>query len=308
MIMTAGTGTISNYGSYANNCQRGQMPYKVPVNSLADVQLYIDIGLVAPGAATYELIHTCGSEGGTIETIIPGSYVVGKDTNDNYYGVFRDFTGATPTCFVIAITLGSQIYFSDEYCVEPDCRELTLLRGCYGNLDPLISYDCEGIYFGVSQGGTLGDATVVYKHQTLMRGVEVTISAIKNTFKQGRTRNFRTEKEKILQFWCEPVPEWYLSEVDAIFYRGEVYIGGTKYLVNETGYEKSEECKKMWKPAATLKESCMQSFSCEIDPCGDPIAECCDPEGIEATVDFESGEACCDPEVIDAVSEFESGA
>lgn len=282
MKMTPGSGTIANYASYISNCTLKQFPYKIPVTSLADVQLYIDIGADAPGAATYELIHTCGPDGGTVDTVTPGEYVVGQDTNDNYYGVFRNFASSSATCFVIAITLGTNIYFSEEYCIEPsNCnRELILLQGCYGNLEPLLSYDCEGIYFGPSQGGTLGDATVVYKHELRLRSVEVTLSAIKNTFKQGRTRNFRTEKEKILQFWSEPVPEWYLPDVDAIFYRGEVFIDGVKYLVNETSFEKVDECNKLWSTNATLKESCMQSFSCEADPCG-PAVEVPTESGVE---------------------------
>lgn len=298
MIMQAGTGTISNYGSYINNCQARQMPYRIPVNSLSDVQLYISIGAVKPDSATYQLIHTCGPAAGTVQTIVPGSYVVGQDTNDKWYGVFKNFSGAAPTCFVIGITLTfggvDQVYFSEEYCIESNCDSLTLLKGCYGNLENLISYDCEGIYFGTHAGSdtALGDTTVVYKHEMLLRGVEVTLSAIKNSFKQGRTRNFRTEKEKLFQFWGERVPEWYLGEVDSVFYRGEVWVGSQKYLVNETAYEKIDECTKQWMPKATFKESCYQSFSCEEDPCASPITDCCDPTNISVVVTevpFESG-------------------
>ena len=305
--MIPGTGSISNYGSYSNNCTKNQWPYKIPVNSLSDVQLYINIGVSSPGSATYELIHTCGVNGGVIESIIPGSYVIGQDTNDNYYGVFKNFSGASSTCFVIAITLDSQIYFSEEYCVET-CKTLTLLEGCYGNLDPLISYDCEGIYFGVSQGVTVGDATVTYRHKVYVRDAEVSLFSIKNSFKLGRTRNFRTEKDKIFQFLCELVPEWYLYELDAVFNRGEVYIDGIRYLINDTPYEKIEDCKRTWKPVVQLKESCYQSFSCEIDPCSEPVAECCDPEGITVVVETEGEFVCCDPEIISVSSEFESGS
>ncbi len=292
MKMNPGSGTISNYSSYTNNCQANEMPYRIPVNSLADVQLYIAIGATKPTTVIYELVNTCG--GGTIETLSTSDYVVGQDKNNNWFGVWKNFTGATPTCFVIAITLDSTIYFSEEYCIETSCNNLTQLKGCYGNLDPILSTDCEGVYFGYHAGtGTpLGDTSIKYEHQLLLRGVEVTLSAIKNSFKQGRTRNFRTEKEKIFQFWSELVPEWYLGELDAIFYRGEVYIGSKKYLLNETQFEKVEDCKKQWKPWATFKESCYQSFSCEADPCLPPPTVCCDPEIISiqvSEVPFESG-------------------
>ena len=86
----------------------------------------------------------------------------------------------------------------------------------------------------------------------------------------------------------------------AFVFRGEVFVSGVKYLVNETAYELIDDCKKTWKIPATLKESCYQSFSCETDPCSPLPETCCDPEGIEATVEFtdESGVTCCDPEII----------
>lgn len=290
--MNQGYGSISDYGQYISNCQLGQMPYKVPVNSLADVQLYINIGSLRPATVEYQLINTCGPSGGATEMVIPIDYIIGQQKNNNWYGVFKGFVGVLPTCFVIAITFtlegqsGEVIYFSEEYCVEPDCNPLVAIKGCYGHLDNKMSTDCEGIYFGTHAGTgiPLGDISIVYKHQLLLRGVEVTLSAIKNSFKQGRTRNFRTEKEKIFQFWAELVPEWYLPEIDSIFYRGEAYIGEIKYLLNETQFEKVEECYKQWKPVATFKESCLQSFSCEADPCADPDGVCCDPIVLGSTV------------------------
>lgn len=287
MKMTPGTAPISNYGSYTNNCTKKQRSYRVPIDSLADVQLYIAIGAVRPTTVLIELLHTCGALAGTVETLAASSYVVGQDANNNWYGVFKGLTGGTDlSCFVIAITLDDAIYFSEEYCIDP-CETLVELKGCKGHLAPALSVDCQGIYFGVHAGPEtpLGNVTTVYEHKLKMRSVEVTISAIKNSFKQGRTRTFRTEKEKIYQFYSELVPEWYLPYVDAVFERGEVYIDEIKYLLNETQYEKVEECFKSWKPWATLKESCYQSFSCETEPCA-PIneGECCDPIILNATV------------------------
>lgn len=316
MKMIQGTGTIANYGSYINNCTRNQWPYKIPINNINDVQLYIDIGATKPTAIQYQLIHTCGSLGGTIENITTSVYVVGQNTNGTWYGVFKSFDPVPNlTCFVIAITLSfgaiDWIFFSDEFCIEGNCgTQLVLLQGCYGNLNNNISYNCQGIYFGTHAGpGTaLGDENVTYRHTLFLRGAEITLSAIKNSFKQGRTRNFRTEKEKIYQFMAELVPEWYVYEVDAIFYRGEIFFGNTRYLVNETQLEKVEDCKQAWKPFATLKESCYQSFSCEVDPCLEPgesggpgdVGQCCTPQGVTATVVIKS---CCDPEVINATTD-----
>lgn len=294
MKMVQGAGTIADYASYVYNCTLKQMNYKIPVNSLQEVQLYISIGASAPGSATIELIHTCGVTGGTIETLSTSEYVIGQDSNDNYYGVFRNFNeSTTASCFVIAITLDANIYFSQEYCISLGCELSTEVLGCYGNLEPEISYDREGIYFGQSQGGTQGDSSVVYEHKFRLRDVELTLNAIKNTFKQGRTRTFRTESEDILLFWGELVPEWYIKHVDAVFKRGEVFIDDTKYLVEATAYEKADECFKNWKPSVTLKESQFQSFSCEADPCtvvtesggGGETPTCCDPSVNNASVE-----------------------
>lgn len=306
--MIQGSGTISNYGSYISNCTRGERPYKIPVTSLQDVQLYINIG-GQPDFAEYQLLHTCGPYAGTVETLTTSSYVIGQKPNDDWYGVFKNFDpAANPlSCFVIAITLtfgaSEVIYFSEEYCIDNTCSNLTLIKGCYGNLNNKISYDCEGIYFGThaTENEALGDQTIVYQHQLYLRDVEVTLQAIKNTFKQGRTRNFRTEKEKLFQFWAELIPEWYMPTVDAVFYRGEVFVGSSKYLVNETNFEKVADCPKTWKPSATFKESCYQSFSCEADPCAPPVIEitCCDPTIIDATI-VETTPCGCDPEIINA--------
>jgi hypothetical protein len=307
--MIQGSGTIANYGAYISNCTLGQTPYKIPVTGLADVQEYINIG-GQPDAAEYQLIHTCGPHAGAVEALTSSSYVIGQKPNDDWYGVFKGFTGNIYplSCFVVAVTLtfGAQevIYFSEEYCIDNYCTNLTLLRGCYGNLNNKISYDCEGVYFGThaTENPPLGDTTVVYQHQLYLRDVEVTLQSIKNTFKQGRTRNFRTEKERIYQFWGELIPEWYMGKIDAIFYRGEVWVGSTKYLVNETGYEKVEDCKKTWKPTATFRDSCLQSFSCEADPCTfNPESACCDPLGVSASVTNDGVDTtCCDPEIFGA--------
>ncbi len=295
MKMISGTGTISNYGQFISNCQLRQWPYRIPVNGLTDVQLYVDIGAVRPTAVTIELIYTCGPLAGNVVALTSSSYVIGQTPENNWYAVFKSLVGTVPSlsCFVIAVTFemdespspGSAIYFSEEFCIE-DCQPLIELKGCYGHLSPRLSTDCEGIYFGVHAGESnpLGDSTVTYEHKLFLRQVEVTVAQIKNSFKQGRTRSFRTEKEKIFQFWSELVPEWYIPEIDSIFYRGEVFIDGTRYLVNETQYEKAEECFKTWKPWATLKESCYKSFSCEADPCAPVSQECCDPIIVNATV------------------------
>ena len=313
MKMVLGTGTISNYSAYTRNCALGQWAYKVPVNNIAGVQLFIDIGATKPDAIQYQLIHTCGASAGVIDILSTSSYIVAQDTTGRWYGVFKNFDSIPVTCFVIAITLTiggtDRIYFSDEYCVDNYCKTLTLIKGCYGNLDNRISYDCNGIYFGTHAGEdpAMGDATVVYKHELYLREVEVSLLSIKNSFKGGRTRNFRTEKEKIYQFLADFVPEWYLNYIDAVFYRGEVYIDGIKYLVNETQFEKIDDCKRTWKPTATLKESCFQSFSCEEDPCAAPVETCCDATSVTASVTTEPEPTCCDPEVIDAISEEVGG-
>jgi hypothetical protein len=146
--MIQGSGTIANYGAYISNCTLGQRPYKIPVTALSDVQEYIDIG-GQPDAAQYQLIHTCGPHAGAIETLTTSSYVIGQKPNSDWYGVFKSFTGNVYplSCFVIGITLTfgdlDVIFFSEEYCIDNSCSNLTLIKGCYGNLNNKISYGCK---------------------------------------------------------------------------------------------------------------------------------------------------------------------
>ncbi len=136
-----------------------------------------------------------------------------------------------------------------------------------------------------------------------MRNAEVTLNAIRNDFKAGRTRNFRTESVDVFKFWGDAIPEWYMPHVDAVFKRGEVFIyepikgTTTKYLVESTAYEKLDECVKAWSPTVLLRANQYQSFSCEPAPCsvvvgggggGEPVP-CCDPVVTGASVEFIEG-------------------
>jgi hypothetical protein len=311
MKMIPGTGTALDYGLYISNCQTRQRNYKIPVQGLLDVQLYIDFGPDNPGdTAAINLVHTCGAAAGTTELLTPAAYVIGQDPDDNYYGVFQGFNETTDAiAFIIAIEFGDVVYFSEEYEIDVCPGDLKLVKSCYGNLEPEISFDAEDIYFGQSQGGTLGDASVVYEHKFLMRLVEVSLNAIKNDFKQGRTRTFRNEATNLFLFWGEFVPGWYLPHVDAVFKRGEVYIGSPeeedpkKWLLDSTVYENLDDCSQCWRPAVLLKKNHYNSFSCEEDPCVVVVDEgggggggpdtCCNPSVNEATVEFLEGNTVC---------------
>lgn len=328
-MVYGGGSSISDYQSFVYNYTLGQFNYKIPI-TLPDVQLYVPLSEWAagvPGSQSWELIHTCGSTAGTVESITPSSYVAGTDPNGDAYMVISGFAeNTTAECFVIAGTLDGNIWFSQEYGNEAACGSgggatLNYVLSCYGNLDPKISFDREGIYFGQSQGSTAGDSTVTYQHRFLMRQLELTIAGIRNEFKQGRTRTFRSESTDLYLFWGELIPEWYLKHIDAVFKRGEVEVGiyhgvysfdathpisgnPGRYLVSDTNYEKADECLKSWKPSVTLKENFYNSFSCEPDPCtfnpqtgggGGENPNCCDPQVTNATVtpNGEGGQTVC---------------
>lgn len=325
-MVFGGGASITDYQSFVYNYTLGQFNYKIPINGLGDLQLYVPLweyNTGVPGSQTFQLIHTCGSTIGTIETITPSNYVAGLDPAGKAYMVISGFVETTTAqCWVVAATLDGNIWFSQEYSHDGCGGEgLNVVLGCYGNLDPLISYDSEGIYFGQSQNATLGDATLVYQHFFLMRSMELTLQGIKNEFKQGRTRNFRTESSTLYLFWGELIPDWYMKHIDAVFKRGEVLVSiwpqiysfpvtrpidgwaQGKYLVDSTGYEKVDECTKSWKPTVTLKENFYNSFSCEVDPCspapvgggGGGSTVCCVPTNVTATVESngEGGQFVC---------------
>lgn len=175
----------------------------------------------------------------------------------------------------------------EEYEAQNQCSNWTQVYSCYGDLDPLVYRDCNTTAYGVP-------LVVGSVHEVFLKNVEVTLSAYKNTFKQGRFRNFRTEKEKIYQFWADPIPEWLMEEVDAVFTRGEVYVGGVKYLVAETSFELSDPCERLWKPSATFHTHCGLPFNCDPDPCTVESGESGGEESETPT--------CCDPVVTNATS------
>lgn len=322
-MVFGGSVAITDYASYVYNYTKGQYPYKIPISALGDAQQYVPLweyGVGIPASQEYQLIHTCGDTAGTIETITPSNYVAGLDSNGNSYMVITGFNESTTAqCFVIAAELDDQLWFSQEYTLDGCDTGLNYIYSCYGNLDPQISYDSEGIYFGQSQGSTVGDANVIYQHFVLMRTVDLTINGIRNEFKQGRTRTFRTESATLYQFWGDLVPDWYIKAVDAVFKRGEVQIGqyptvysfpvtaneDTFYLVESTPYEKVNDCPAAWKPTAILRENFYNSFSCEPNPCdfisqdegggGGGTQPCCNPQVIGATVEpnGEGGQTVC---------------
>lgn len=180
----------------------------------------------------------------------------------------------------------------EEYEAQNQCSNWTSIYSCYGNLDPLVYRDCNSIPFGVPVvTGSI--------HEVFLKNVEVTLAGIKNTFKQGRSRNFRTEKEKVYQFWADPIPEWLMEEFDAVLTRGEVYIGGsagvggTKYLVASTDFELVEPCERLWKPSATFHTHCGMPFGCE---------DSCTEESGESGGGESETPICCDPVVTNAES------
>lgn len=176
----------------------------------------------------------------------------------------------------------------EEYEAQNQCSNWTSIYSCYGNLDPLIYRDCNSFQFGIP----LTEGSI---HEVFLKNVEVKLAAIKNTFKQGRTRNFRTEKEKIYQLFADPIPEWLMEEVDAVMTRGEVYIGGSagvggvKYLVADTNFELVEPCERLWKPSVTFHTHCGMPFGCD-DPCIEESGESGPPEESETPT-------CCDPDI-----------
>lgn len=306
MIQTPTVVAATEYPNYINNCLRNpacELPYAAPLPAVSTLQLYVDYLLVAPGDFEFTLVDVCT---GLTEQITPADYVVGQTPELGYYGVFKSFNNpATPvTTFVVHLSSGGKTFFSEMLMVEP-CAPLMKVKSCHPQAATTTGFDINGIYYGLSTGGTLGDATIRYFHIAYVRRGKVKEISNKATFKSSLYFNFRTTIEKIFMF--EPgelVPKWYKNVLLAIYSRGAVsFDDGQVYIVSELSFEPINDDDLTWRANVQLKETFRLFYGCDDGLCD----ECCAPvvTGADAVA---GAPPCCDPEIISATAEGDAGS
>lgn len=306
MIQTPTVVAATEYPNYINNCLRNpacELPYAAPLPAVSTLQLYVDYLLEAPGDFEFTLVDVCT---GLTEQITPADYVVGQTPELGYYGVFKSFNNpATPvTTFVVHLSSGGKTFFSEMLMVEP-CAPLMKVKSCHPQAATTTGFDINGIYYGLSTGGTLGDATIRYFHIAYVRRGKVKEISNKATFKSSLYFNFRTTIEKIFMF--EPgelVPKWYKNVLLAIYSRGAVsFDDGQVYIVSELSFEPINDDDLTWRANVQLKETFRLFYGCDDGLCD----ECCAP--VVTGAEAEAGAPpCCDPEIISATAEVDAGS
>jgi len=299
MIQTPTAVGPTDYGTYISNCTRNpacEPSWLAPLPAVSVLQLYADFLLESPGDFEFTLVDVCT---GATEQITPEEYVIGQTPELNYYGVFKAFNNPTigASAFVVHLAAGGKTFFSEMLSVEP-CVPLMKVKSCHPQAATNTGFDINGIYYGLSIGGTLGDAAVRYFHIAWVRNGKVKETANRAIFKSSLYFNFRTQVEKTFLF--EPgefVPKWFKNVLLAIYSRGAISVNdGTIYIVSDIAFAGLNDDDLQWRANAQLKEAFKLFYGCDDGTC----EECCTPTLISASV---TSAACCDPVVISATAE-----
>jgi hypothetical protein len=284
MISTPTPVAANQYTGYVHNCLRNQAcepSYLAPVPGIPYLQLYVNFGAYKPLTADFELINHCNGE---IEQIFPSNFVVGQDSEGNWYGVFKNFN--TPltdvTAFVMWLSsfvstpsgFQERTFFSELMVVEP-CAPLMKIKACQPEKATITAFDVNGLYYGLPQNvDYLGIGAVRYFHIAYVRLGKLREFSNKATFKSSLTRNFRTQFERIHILDTELVPKWYKDVLLAIYLRGAISVDdGQTYLVSELVIDPINEDDLTWRPAIQVKETIKLYYGCDESEC----VECCSP-------------------------------
>lgn len=286
-----------DYPRVIHNCNLSpcELPYRAPLPELAYMQFFIDFGTVQPALIQITAVSTCGTA--TEEQLFTQDYVVGQDSEGRWYGVFRYFfeTVTDFTCFVIHtrvtfVDTSERVWFSEEFCIET-CLPLTKLKACMPEGAVETGYDINGVYYGLPQGMvTLGIALLRYFNIVFVREAKVRELTNKITFTSNLLSNktFRSQVDKIFQFECELVPQWYKDLMLAVFARGSIEINGRAWTVTELAFEGVADQDFRWKPFAQLTQIFRLYFGCDTSEC----IECCTPQFLDGfTTSFAPSES-----------------
>jgi hypothetical protein len=307
MISTPAPAAITDYPAYVHNCTRNaqcEPPWLAPLPGVPYLQFYVAYGANKPNTSEFWIRSLCAESS---EQIFPSNYVVGKDSDGNWYGVYKYFNSPlTPvTSFVVwhsalvevGLGLQEKTFFSEALVVEP-CLPLTKVKACQPEGAKVTGYDVNGLYYGLPTNlDYLGLAGVRYFHIAYVRIAKVRELTNKGTFTASLISNFRTVIEKIWQLETELVPQWYKDVLLAIYARGAIQVNDAKtWLVSDLNFEALNDDDLMWKPYPQLKETMRLYFGCDESVCN----ECCSPIVISAFVVSEA-----DPSVSDSGSASE---
>lgn len=261
----AGAANILNFAPYSKNCNLGQCGhnYVAPIPTLADVQLFVNFGLIQPPAFELTIINLCAPY--QSNTATTDCFVIGWN-GSYWYGIFKNITSAANyNTFLISLTTGTQTYFSEQYQIPNACDTLTKVSVCYpANYN---DEDLNEIFIGSPDPSQtiMGNPAIFYHHNFWTRQGEVRETSNKVTFTASIYKNFASILEKRFEFRPELVPGWYKDYLLSVYFRGDILINDSHALVADLNFEDVDV--DYWKAYAVLGKQIKGAFGCTSYVC-----------------------------------------
>lgn len=275
MKLIGGTidGLITEWSKYQYNGSYsliGCRAYTIPIyrQQLNLLYWYIELSKV-PSSISFKVVDVCNC---TFDDIDMNRYMIGTNTDGNYYVVMNDLQLPVIDTFVIAAEVlyadnTRQWFFSQSYQIEEACIPVDLLYACYGPNDN-GGYDQNGIYYGLPVTTLIGDPSMRYFHNYSFRGLAALYSGRKNTYTAFANRPTKTESETIYSITHEIIPYWYEEFTAEAYARGIVFVNNFKYRINE--YQSSpvgDACCERLQAVARGVKTFTTSHGCVFEIC-----------------------------------------
>lgn len=292
--------TPGEYTGVIHNCNLSpcELSWCAPFPSVSSIEIYIDYGEKEPISTTLTIVDTCE---GVSEILNTEKFVVAKNPDGNWYGVYKEFdiTVNTYDSLIIHASViyddeSQESFFSEQICTV-NCGGLTKISACMPKGSTDLGFDVNDIYYGLPIDNEFsGDRNIRYENYLFVRGGKVIETSNSLELSSFRLKNFKSVVNKRWKFEFELVPKWFKEFLLAIYARGIVSIDSDVYAVEELNFEALNEDDLTWKAWATLKSKRKLYFGCSDYKCVD----CCNP--IITDITFEDA-SCCNPIIIDVV-------
>lgn len=273
-------------------------PYYIPISDETVDNFYWYTEFTGePSAVEFYCYNECTEEKTVIQ---PEFYVVGKNTDDNWYTTLNGLKGTFPCgefsqIGVKATVNGqewwywSEVYQIDQcgaspincssnvYNVDTQDRFETVFS-CYSSNDN-GGYDDNGIYLGKAKSAKFGDRGVRYYHNFPLRGLKVVYGGTRFTYTTLNNRPTKNSIERTYFIRFEVVPYWYEEQFSNSFAKGVIVIDGQQYtIIDYSTSPVGNECCERFNVSITAQKTSKigktVTFSCSSDACTPPVLDC----------------------------------
>ncbi len=281
------------------NCTRNracQPEFYMPIQSLADLILYLDFPFGQPDSISFTAVGCNGVEAPLTQL----NYVIGQQPNENWYGVFTQWLediSTLDTRFFIKAEVSKDaflyLYYSNHF-ENSVCDNVTKLSSCYNDTESTSdALDCNNVYYGYPAPYTsVGNPNLRYYHNAFVRRANVLETKNKMQISLFNSRvAYRNYINKLYLLQFELVPAFYKDILLAIFNRGTISIGSDQYTLEDSQeIAINNDDERFWKMDIQLNSLCKQFFSCTETVCVPAQASCTDNFQTATLVD--NGDGC----------------